>query len=100
MRRWNQPEQAVGGNSGTVIVDLLQQTGRSDRTGVKVHSNENKRAVVMLAIFSYKLALHETHVGLKRQRGAEASAVALTEDMDPADEAVEIGDLRRVINFA
>jgi hypothetical protein len=55
---------------------------------------------MVFAVFSYKLALHETHVGLKSQGIGEASASALPEDMDPAYEAVEIGDFGRVIDFA
>jgi hypothetical protein len=49
-------------------MDLLEDIGRSYRTGVNVESNEDEAAVMMLAVFADVLALHGSHIGTKGER--------------------------------
>jgi hypothetical protein len=69
-------------------VNLLDQVCRSDRTGVKVQSNEHERAVMVLPVFAYVLTLHESHVGTKRQRLTETGSCAAPANLGVADETI------------
>ena len=90
LRRRDNPKQTIGGNSRTVVVDLLGQVCRSDRTGVNVESYEHKRAMVVLAVVTHILALHESHVGPKRKRLIEAGSRTAATNLHIADETIEI----------
>jgi hypothetical protein len=48
-----------------VVVDLLREIGRSNRTGVQIKSNKGQRALMRLAVRTNKLALTKAHVGLE-----------------------------------
>ena len=74
-------------------MNLLIQVCRSDRTGINVKSDKHKATVMMCAIFPDVLALHEPHVGAKRQSLSEAGSRAPTANLGVADETVKVGDL-------
>lgn len=61
------PEYVVSINVDVVVVNLLGEVGRSNRTGVEVKSNKSERASMLSAVHTNELALAETHVGLERQ---------------------------------
>src|SRR5262249_61232743 len=67
-RDGNRPEQAVRSDPRAVVVDLLQYIGRSNWTGINVQSDEAKGAVMVAAILADVFTLHETDVGLERER--------------------------------
>src|SRR5262245_59786540 len=52
---------------------------------------------MQIAVLRDELALHETHVGLKRQWGAELRARSQTSDAVQPDVPLEIGDLRGLV---
>ena len=61
------PEYVVTVHVHVVVVDLLIDAGRSNRTGVQIESNEGECAPMLLAIRAYEPALAEAHVGLEGQ---------------------------------
>src|SRR5262249_25206605 len=93
-RDGNRPEQAVGSDPRAVVVDLLQHIGRSNWTGINVQSDEAKGVVMVAAILADVFTLHETDVGLERERPRESRAHPGATNARIPDEAVEIGDLR------
>src|SRR2546421_444677 len=64
---WNHPKHVVPVYVHVVVVNLLGETGRSNRTGIHVKSNKGERASVLLAVRTDEFALTETHIGLERQ---------------------------------
>jgi len=62
----NHPEYVAPVNMHIVVVNLLEQAGRSNRTGIDIQSNKGERTPVLLAVRTDELALAETHVGLER----------------------------------
>jgi hypothetical protein len=62
----NHPEHVVPVNMHVVIVNLVCQLGRSNRTGVDVQSNKGERTSVRAAICADEFALAEAHVRLER----------------------------------
>jgi hypothetical protein len=100
VRCWDNPEKPVGRDSWTVVVDLLGDIGRSNRTGVDVHSNEHERPVVVLSVLADILALHGAHVGSKRKRAGrvmsregDAYPSAAAPDHRIEDQTIEVPDL-------
>ena len=85
VRHSNHPENVVHVDVHVVVVDLLGQYCRSDRTGIQVKSDEGESALMMAAIGTDKLALAEAHVGPVRQRlgrsGHRVGSRAATEDV-------------------
>ena len=82
-------------------MDLLEDIGRSYRTGVKVESDEDEAAMMVFAVFADVLPLHGSHIGTKGERpvlGAGASAT--TADHGVKDQTVEVADFGRVANPA
>ena len=83
-----------------IIVNLLRNAGRSDRTGIKVQSDENECPMVELAICANKFSLAESHIGLVSEvhRFARISVGSSTasSDVREANKSVEIGYLGRV----
>lgn len=61
------PEHVVSIHMHVVIVDLLNQFGRSNRTGVQIKSNKGERALMLPAVGTDEPALAKSHVGLERQ---------------------------------
>ena len=61
------PEHVVPVNVRVVVVNLLSEVGRSNRTGVQVKSNKGERAFMQAAVRTDEFALTEPHVGLGRQ---------------------------------
>jgi len=66
VRHWNHPEKTVGRDSGTVVMNLLNDIGRSYRTGVDVESDEHEGTMMVVAIFANVFALHGSHVSAIR----------------------------------
>jgi len=62
------PEHVVTVNVHVVIVNLLNEAGRSNRTGVYVESNKGERRLMKVPIRTNELALAEPHVRLERKR--------------------------------
>ena len=62
------PEHVVTVNVHVVIVDLLNEAGRSNRTGVYIESNKGERGLMKAPIGTNELALAEPHVRLERKR--------------------------------
>lgn len=62
VRHPNHPEHLIRVNVHIVVVDLVSEIGRSDRTGVQVKSNKGERAFVMVSITSNERPLTEAHV--------------------------------------
>src|ERR1043166_5203475 len=73
-------------------MDLLIQICRSDRTGIDVKSDEDERAVMVIAIFAHILTLHESHVGAERDRPSEPRSGAHATDLRVSDDAVKVGN--------
>lgn len=63
----NHPKYVVAVNMDVVIMDLLSECGRSNRTGVHVDSNEGERGSMFVTPYVDDSALAEAHVGLKCQ---------------------------------
>jgi len=97
---FNHPEHVVGINVHVVVVNLLRQGGRSDRTGIQVKSNKGERTPMLAPVDSDELALDEPHVRLVRQRhcGSGAGTGPASSDVRQTHEPVEVGDLRWVTN--
>ena len=81
-------------------MDLLGQVCRSDRTGVNVQSNKDKRTLMMLASLANVLSLHKSHVGAERERLSEAGSRASPTDLGVADDTIKVGDLGWVADLA
>ena len=77
-------------------MNLLGCISLSNWTGEDVESYEPENALVQVAVFGNELPLHETHVGLKRQRVAELRARAESSDAIQSHEPLEVGNLRRL----
>jgi len=86
-----------------VVVNLLGQTGRSNRTGIHVKSNKGERAAVLAAIRTDELSLTETHVGLERQRRGGARGRVCSRpaaaDVCQSHEPIEVRNLRWVADI-
>jgi hypothetical protein len=102
VRGWDNPEKPVGRDSWTVVVDLLGDIGRSNRTGVDVQSDEHERPVVVFAILADIFALHGAHVGSKRKRAGHPGFMPWEGDAHPSasapdhrieDQTIEVPDL-------
>ena len=91
--RGDQPKQAILCNPWIVVMNLLGQVCRSDRTGVNVQSDKDERTVMMIAIFADILALHESHVGAKRERLSKSGSCASPAYLGVANDTVKVGDL-------
>ena len=91
------PENVVGVDVHVVVVDLLGEINRSDRSGIKVQSNKGERALVLVAVHVDKTALTEAHVRLERQNGRGprdgVRSRAAAADVRQAYESIEVGDL-------
>ena len=62
VRHSNYPEHLVRIDMHVVVMDLLRETLRSDRTGVQVKSDKGERALMASPIRTDELALIEAHV--------------------------------------
>ena len=60
------PKHVVAIHMHVVVVNLLNETGRSNRTGIEVESNKDERALMPLAVCRDEFPLAETHVRLER----------------------------------
>ena len=93
----NHPEDVVAVDMYVVVVNLLNQTGRSNWTGVQVKSNKGERAVMLLAVRANKGSLTEPHVSLKGQRSSRASqrvcSCPAPANVRQSYESIEICDL-------
>jgi hypothetical protein len=93
----HRPEQSTGWNLGSIIMDLLRCVRRSNWTGEDVHSYETEHALMEVPILRNELALHETHVGLKCECLGELRAGSAASDPVQPDVALEISDLRWLV---
>jgi len=97
----NHPENVVHVDVHVVVVDLLRECRRSDRTGVQVRSDKGESTLMMAAIGTDELALTEAHVRSVRQllrgSGLGVGSRATAEDVRQPDKSLEVGDLRRVV---
>ena len=75
-----------------VIVNLVRRGNPLQRSVETSSRNEPENALVQIAVFGNELPLHETHVGLKRQRVAELRARA-----DPLTQFSPTNPLKSVI---
>jgi len=84
-------------------MNLLEQAGRSNRTGIKVKSNKGEGASVLLAVRTDEFTLAETHIGLERhsrhgaRRGVRSHPA--TADVRQPHEPVEVRNLRWVVDI-
>ena len=86
-----------------VVVDLLREVGRSNRTSIQIKSNKGQCALMRLAVRTNKLALSKAHIGLECQRrrgararvGTGAAAANVRQTYDP----IEVSDLRGVADI-
>jgi hypothetical protein len=96
----NHPENVVHVDVHVVVVDLLSEDCRSDRTGVQVKSNKGERALMLAAIGTDEVALAEAHVRPERERllrsGHRVGSGAAAVDVCQSDKSLEVRDLRRV----
>jgi hypothetical protein len=99
------PKHVIAIDVNVVIVDLqwdAEGAGRSNRTGVEIKSNEGERSVMLAPVRSDELALTEAHVGLIRKRhGCPCRRVrpgSTSTNVGKSNKAVEIGDLRRIVD--
>ena len=95
--KWYRPEQPARWDLGGVIVNLVRRGNPLQRSVEDVQSYEPEHALVQVAVFGNELPLHETHVGLKRQRVAELRARAESSDAIQSHESFEVGNLRRLV---
>src|SRR5581483_338980 len=79
-------------------MDLLIQVCRSDRTGINIKSDEDERAVMVIAIFAHILTLHESHVGAERERPSEPRSGAPATDLRVSDDSVKVGNFGWIID--
>lgn len=93
----NHPEHVIVIDVNVVVVNLLREAGRSNRTGVQVKSNESEGAAMLASVSSDELALTESHIGLVCERrgcaGHRVDAGSSSSNVGKSDEAVEICDL-------
>jgi hypothetical protein len=79
------------------IMNLLNEIGRSNRTGVQIKSNKRERTVMGATVDSNELALTEAHIRLVRKRchiacaGVRSGSAA--SDVRQPHETVEVGYL-------
>jgi hypothetical protein len=94
---FNHPEYVVGIDVHVVVMNLLRQGSRSDRTGIQVKSNKGERAPVFAPVDPNELALAEPHVRLVGQGHWGTCVGVLTgsasSDVRQTHEPVEVGDL-------
>ena len=95
------PENVIRVDVHIVVMNLLSENSRSDRTGVQVQSNKRECALMPLTVGTNELALTKAHVSLVRQShggaGAGVCPGAAASDVRQPHEAVEISDLGWVI---
>jgi len=93
----NHPENVIAINMDVVVVNLLDEVSRPNRAGIKVQSNEGKRAPMLLAVCRNELALAKTHIGLECQprgdAGCGVGTCSPTSDMSESHEPIEIRNL-------
>src|SRR5260370_40081742 len=70
VRHANHPEHLVPVNVHIVVVDLLSNIGRSDRTGIQIKSDKAECGFVMFTVCTNELALTKTHIRLEGERHA------------------------------
>jgi hypothetical protein len=63
----------------------------------EIQSDESESAPVVFAVFPDVDPLHEAHVGLEGKWLSEPGPLPRASDPAIADEAVEVGDLRRLV---
>lgn len=96
VRNWDYPEKTVGRDSGTVVVNLLKDIGRSYRTGVDVESDKHEGAMMVFTVFANVFALHGSHVSAKRECPSNTGSRSATSDHGVSDQTVEVADLGRI----
>jgi hypothetical protein len=74
-------------------VNLLKDVRRSNWTGEDVQSFEPEHALIKVAVLGDEDALHETHVGLIRERAGILRSRAGAPQSRDTDEPLEVGDL-------
>ena len=74
-------------------MDLRGYRSLPNWAGVNIQSYEPENTLMMLTVFSDKLAFHETHVCLKRKRIGEPRTSSGAADSVQSHEALEVGDL-------
>ncbi len=98
----NHPEDVVAVNMRVVVVNLLNETGRSNRTGVQIKSNKGERGMMLLSVRTDKSSLTEPHVSLKGQRSSGAShrvcSCPAAANVCQTYESIEVCDLRRIVD--
>jgi hypothetical protein len=62
----NHPKYVVRIDMHIVVVNLLRDAGRSDRTGIQIQSNKDESPLVAIAVRPDVFSLTESHVGLIR----------------------------------
>ena len=96
VRHWDYPEKTVGRDTRTVVMNLLEDIGRSYRTGVEVESDKHEGTMMVVAIFSNVFALHGSHVSAKRERSSNTGSSSATSDHGVGNQTVEVADLGRI----
>lgn len=88
------PEQAigVGEDPGVEVVDLRREGIEVKLTYIDIQSDKAEGVVMDLAIYANIRALHEPHVCVEEQTAGSCSL-----DLGGGDEAVEVGDGRRLL---
>ena len=99
-RSGNEPKESIRRYPRIVIMNLLRQVCRSDRTGVDVQSNEDESTLMMVAVFAHILTLHESHISAKSERLSEPRPCACPTDLSIADDAIKVGNFRWIIDLA
>lgn len=66
VRSRDYPEKTIGRDSRAVVVNLLDDIGRSYRTGVDVESDKHEGTMMVFTVFANVFALHGSHVSAKR----------------------------------
>jgi len=94
------PKHVIPINMHIIVMDLLRNAGRSDRTGIKVQSDKGECSMMELAIGANEFALAESHIGLvgeaHRFAGICVSSGTASSDVRETNKSAEIGYLARV----
>ena len=104
MSHWNHPKHVVPVNVYVVIVNLGNEAGRSNRTGVQIKSNECERTLMLSSVRTDEPSLAEAHVRLKGQarhgasRGVRSCSAAA--DVRKSHKPIEIRYLRRIVDIS
>ena len=97
------PEYVVAIYVHVIVMDLLSEGGRSNRTGVQVKSNKGERGFMFATIDADEFALAKPHVCLKRERRTGSthcvSSGSAAADVCKPYETVEVRNLRGIVDI-